>query len=87
MVLKRARGTQRGRIHTYIHTYIHIHTDPALTLPDGLKEGERYAKGTARRIPVLSELERKVRQVSRDRRLQVCNMYVCLYVCICMCAL
>mmetsp|Transcript_26997 Transcript_26997/g.52624 ORF Transcript_26997/g.52624 Transcript_26997/m.52624 type:complete len:517 (+) Transcript_26997:234-1784(+) len=44
--------------------------DPALTLPDGLRE-EDYRTDKIGRIPVLSELERRVRRVARDRGLQM----------------
>uniref|UniRef100_A0A7S0VXZ6 EF-hand domain-containing protein n=1 Tax=Hemiselmis tepida TaxID=464990 RepID=A0A7S0VXZ6_9CRYP len=42
--------------------------DPALTLPDGLKDAD-YRVDKKGRIPVLSELERRVRRVARDRGL------------------
>lgn len=52
--------------------------DPALTLPDGkmedgIPDGRTPPKGKdgIQRIPVLSDLERRVRQVSRDRRFQM----------------
>ena len=48
--------------------------DPALTLPDGLKD-EDYRKNKPGRIPVLSELERKIRAVSRERRLLMCPFF------------
>jgi hypothetical protein len=66
-----------GKYNDVCYHALHIDVscaDPALTLPDGLKD-EDYRKTKPGRIPVLSELERKIRAVSRERRLLMCPFF------------